>query len=109
MEFTVTELTEADEAAALTLAESSFMEFVAPTFLPEGVEHVRGNFAPGSLLRDNENGHFCFLAERDDRIIGMVQARPPGHITKLYVAKQYHRRGIARRLLEEAARRLGSA
>jgi len=106
MKCTIAALVDADEAEVRTLALSSFMEFIAPTFSPKGVEHVQGNFEPGALLRDNQNGHFCLVAKRDNCVVGMIQARSPGHIAKLYVDKQYHRQGIGRALLDAAIQRL---
>jgi GNAT superfamily N-acetyltransferase len=106
MDYTIAELKEADEPAVVALALSSFMEFVAPTFDPKGVDHVRGDLKPGALLRDNLNEHFCLVAKREDRITGMIQARPPGHIAKLYVDRNHHRQGIARELLDAAIQRL---
>jgi ribosomal protein S18 acetylase RimI-like enzyme len=40
----------------------------------------------------------CF---HNDKIIGVIAAKPPSHISLLFVDKQYHRQGIARTLYQK--------
>ena len=90
---------DAEPIAALVLA--SFDEFIAPDYTTEqGVAEFRRYAEAEALRRRAEREHFVMVAEVDGVLAGMIEVRDCNHVALLFVAKAFHRRGIAARLLE---------
>lgn len=90
---------DAEPIAALVLA--AFDEFIAPDYTTEqGVAEFRRYAAAEALRRRAERDHFVMVAEVDGVLAGMIEVRDCNHVALLFVAKDFHRRGIAARLLE---------
>ena len=91
-----------EEVKACRLVIECFNEFVAPGYDNEGVKeflkYVNPNLMKERLTKDN----FILVAIDSEVIIGMIEVRSNNHISLLYVKKQYHRRGLARRLIKLA-------
>jgi len=62
---------------------------------------LRSNDEAG-LLAYREQGHVASVAEVGGIIAGFIAVRPPSHLFHLFVAQDFHRRGIARALWEHA-------
>ena len=96
------EISTGEEFEACQLVIECFNEFVAPGYDNEGVKeflkYVNPNLMKERLTKDN----FILVAIDSEVIIGMIEVRSNNHISLLYVKKQYHRRGIARRLIKLA-------
>lgn len=100
MSYTVTPLRPEALGEALALVETSFTDFVALGYGPEGI---------GEFLRFIEYGNIRALYERGEltmwcclsggSIVGVLAARG-AHISLLFVDAAHHRRGVARRLLD---------
>ena len=91
---------EADQVAALIL--SSFEEFISPDYDEQGVREFR-RYAGAEAIRERiGQDHFVMVADVDGTVAGMVEIRENNHVALLFVAKPFHRRGIARRLLDQA-------
>lgn len=84
---------------ALDLALKVFMEFEAPVYPKEGIEEFeRALKAPDYLCQLT-----FYVASEGERTVGMLATRNQGsHIALLFVDKEYHRKGIARGLVNEA-------
>jgi len=105
-------LDSSDLNEALELVWTVFSEFEAPDYSAEGIDTFRafisydcvsGMLADGSLRLWG-----CYIGEV---LTGVIAARGPGHISLLFVSKEYQRRGIARALfavLEEYCRASGA-
>ncbi len=98
-------LEEDDLFAVEKLVWPIFLEFDAPDDSPEGVETFRRFLSPLWLGRKLSSGETrmwgCF---QDKRMVGVLAVRNPGHISLLFVKKEYHRQGVARALWKQAWR-----
>lgn len=84
------------------LARAVFNECVAPLYSQEGVDEFYGYVDPDFMSTRAMTNHVTLLAEVGDRPVGMIELRDFNHVSLLFVAKEAHRRGIARLLLKEA-------
>jgi len=101
-EYAVKKLDIAQVSDALNLVWKVFLEFEAPDYCEEGIDEFRRFIEYESIKARLEKSQYkmwcCF---DQDRIVGVIAPRPPLHISLLFVDRQYHRRGIARKMLEE--------
>lgn len=89
-----------ERSGALELVWRVFSEFEAPEYSEEGVQEFRGFIAPDAVKRRMSNNEMLFWGcYSGDHLTGVIASRPPCHISLLFVDKQHHRKGIARRLL----------
>jgi len=102
------EMRQGEERAVWDVVNKTFDEFIAPTYSPEGVEEFYKFINPDSISQLFSEGYPNFTAIVTlfkDRIIGVISFRVKDdccHIMLLFVEKQYHRKGIARGLLNHA-------
>lgn len=86
---------------AMALVWDVFVAFEAPDYTDEGVREFQAYIAPDAVAARMAQGELlvwgCFDGKR---IVGVIAARPPCHISLLFVDEAYHRRGIARALCE---------
>jgi GNAT superfamily N-acetyltransferase len=85
---------------ALTLIRDVFCEYEAPEYSDEGIEEFM-RFLTLENYRDmiqQDKIHF-WTCENNGKTIGVLAARSD-HINLLFVDGHYHRKGIARRLIE---------
>jgi len=76
------------------LADPSDAVAGEPFFSTVSVEAIRGYF---------DSGRFRYhIAEVDGRFAGLIGVLEDRHIYHLFVAREYHRRGVAGRLWDEA-------
>ena len=97
----IRKLEQAEYPAALTLAWQVFLEFEAPDYPQEGVETFR------KLLADEDyRKEICVYGAFEAAVlVGMLATRWNGnHISLLFVDRNYHRRGIGKRLFALAVR-----
>jgi len=104
IQYVITEIT-ADtlqSSNVLQLVWDVFEEFEAHQYSTEGVREFQNYIEYSSIKRMLDNSEMmmwgCF---HNGKIIGMIAAKPPNHITLLFVDKQYHRQGIARALYQK--------
>jgi GNAT superfamily N-acetyltransferase len=96
-----------EEHEVLALVMRGFDELVRPDFSDEGVaEFTR---AARSFVVERPPGHLIFVAERDGRIVGMVDVRDSSHVSLFFVEQSERGRGVGRALLDFAIERSGSA
>ena len=90
-----------DDAERISaLVRASFDEFIAPDYTEQGMAEFRRYAEAEALRRRSERDHFVMVAEVDGVLAGMIEVRDCNHVALLFVAKGFHRRGIAARLLE---------
>lgn len=102
--FTVKALIEEDLEEALELVWRVFLEFEAPDYPRDGIEFFREYIDYSAALARMKTGELffigCFL---QGKIVGVIALRSQmSHISLLFVQKEYHRQGIARRLMDAA-------
>lgn len=90
---------------ALDLVKKVFDEFEAPTYSKEGCENFYQFIDYNNVLELYENKKIRLYGCLDrDNIIGVVATRNESHIAMLFVDKEYHKNGIARKLVEDIIR-----
>ncbi len=90
-----------DDAERISaLVRASFDEFIAPDYTEQGMAEFRRYAEAEALRRRSERDHFVMVAEVDGVLAGMIEVRDCNHVALLFVAKDFHRQGIASRLLE---------
>lgn len=87
---------------ASTLVWEVFLEFEGSDYSDEGIAHFKDGLKY-ETMRDIllESGQKMWICCDENRIIGVIRARPPCHINLLFVKKEYHRKGIARAMFNK--------
>ncbi len=106
-------LEQSDIEQAMRLVWEVFSEFEAPEYGRQGANEFRRYIEPGAVLTRMESGELKLWGGFEHgELKGVIAVRPRnpdvpengltgfGHISLLFVRKQYHRRGIARALFE---------
>jgi GNAT superfamily N-acetyltransferase len=91
-----------EEGALHTLLVSVFHEFVAPDFLPQGIQEFLSYISTETLLARLEHESFVLVAATNQALVGMIEMRHYSHVSLLFVDRHYQGRGIARCLLHRA-------
>jgi GNAT superfamily N-acetyltransferase len=91
-----------EEEAGCRMVLKSFNEFVAPDYSTEGKNEFKKYVNPESMRDRLRKGGIVILALVRGKIIGLIEVRLDNHISLLFVDKEWHRKGIARNLLELA-------
>jgi len=98
----IRELSERNEAElkeALSLVWAVFSEFEAPEYVPEGISVFQEFIAFDSIIKMLGQGTLRLWVSYDGEFLtGVIAVRGEGHISLLFVRREYHRRGIARAL-----------
>lgn len=95
---------EVTEVAALI--RKTYDQFVASDYPEEG-NNTFYQYIEEDMLRarlDSTN-HFAYVAEENDRILGVIEMRNNNHCSLLFVDSESHSNGIARKLFGEALSR----
>ena len=102
MNYIIRQATPDDVLPALDLALRVFNEFEAPVFEPGAAAKFRADCTDnGEYIENYKTGrHMMFIAVNSVKIIGIVNERGNGHISMLFVDGEFHRQGIATKLME---------
>lgn len=95
-------LNPADVIKVSELASCVFNEFVAPQCSPQGVREFQSYIQPTAFLARSQANYFTLIAATQNTIVGMIEVRDYNHISLLFVAPDYHRKGIAKELCRKA-------
>jgi ribosomal protein S18 acetylase RimI-like enzyme len=87
---------------ASELVARVFDAFVAPGYSPEGVQEIHRYIQPEAFRLRAQANHLGFIALAANKIVGVIELRGHDHISLLFVAPEFQRRGIARELLRLA-------
>ena len=93
--------TDDEVRASLELSRRVFDEFVGPDYSREGRNTFHKVTEPDENIAKWRSGEYAFYGAFDgENLIGTVASREKGaHIMLLFVDKDHHRNGIARRLV----------
>lgn len=84
---------------ALELVWTVFQEFEAPDYTIQGVEEFRKFISYDSMIEQFEIERIVFWGCKvNNELTGVIATRGMNHICLLFVKKEFHRRGIAKRL-----------
>ncbi len=86
----------------LNLVKRVFDEFEAPYYSRKGIENFYKFTNYDNLILNLDKNMKIFVAKDGNAIVGMIAIRDYSHISMLFVDKNYHRKGIASRLVDEA-------
>ena len=91
---------DADTISALvsTLAQ----KYVAREFSDEGRETLLNSMKPDAIRNYLQSGFRYHLAEIEGQVVGVIGIRDNNHLYHLFVASEYQRQGIARKLWQVA-------
>ena len=94
--YPVRRLTKEEIPVALELCWRVFLEFEAPEYSQEGIDHFQTSLEDQERIRKLT----FYGAFNGDKLVGTLCMRAPQHIGSFFVDAAYHRRGIGRRLFE---------
>ena len=92
-----------DLKQALDLVNEVFSEFVAVDYSEQGINTFENYLKTkyDEVLADIKTGHKKLWAYyQNNEIIGVIATREISHIALMFVDKRYHRKGVARQLLD---------
>ena len=91
---------------AMNLAWDTFILYEAPEYTKEGITSFR-NFVRDPILKTLfiEGKYNVLAAFNNNIIVGIIGVRNETHISLLFVDSEYHKKGIARRLVEKTLER----
>lgn len=91
---------------AMNLAWDTFILYEAPEYTKEGITSFR-NFVRDPILKTIfiEGKYNVLAAFNNNIIVGIIGVRNETHISLLFVDSEYHKKGIARRLVEKTFER----
>lgn len=91
---------------AMNLAWDTFILYEAPEYTKEGITSFR-NFVRDPILKTLfiEGKYNVLAAFNNNIIVGIIGVRNETHISLLFVDSEYHKKGIARRLVENTFER----
>ncbi len=99
---TIRDVTADEIPAAAALVGAVFGKYVGPGYTDEGKNNFLSFVEPNVIARRLAERSFMLVAVLAGELAGVVEVRDNSHITLLFVREEYHRRGVARRLAEEA-------
>jgi GNAT superfamily N-acetyltransferase len=95
-----------EETQVAELVWSVFEEFESPGYTQEGIDEYKKFILPANIKARCKTEQFAVICCKDGgEIIGVIAVRDNAHIALLFVKKEYHRRGIARKLLSLALKK----
>lgn len=77
-------------------------KFITGKFSPAGRAHLLSTMTPQAIEKFIQSGYRYHVAEMDDRLVGVVAVKDGKHLYHLFVAEQYQRQGIAKKLWQLA-------
>jgi GNAT superfamily N-acetyltransferase len=94
---------------ALELVWTVFQEFESPDYSIQGIEEFRKFISYDTMLEQFETSKIVFWGcKADNELTGVISTRGMNHICLLFVKKEFHRRGIAKRLFNTVLERCKS-
>lgn len=85
----------------LELVWETFLEYEAPDYTEEGIAEFKKTIEDKSWVEERE-----FIGAFEGKnVVGVIATKDITHIALFFVDGKYHRRGIGRKLYEEALRR----
>jgi ribosomal protein S18 acetylase RimI-like enzyme len=91
--------------AAIDLVWAVFDEFEGPDYSPEGVEEFRKSVNQVTITEMVEHGVMrVWGCKVNGQLAGVIAMRGTNHISLLFVRKENHRQGIARKLFDNVVK-----
>ena len=99
------EIHQGEETKVCQMVIDCFNEFVSPDYNNDGIMEFKKYVDPNRMQERLTLGNFIIVTLKNEIIIGVIEVRSNNRITLLFVKKEYHNRGIAKKLLELAIKK----
>ncbi|MDR3563325.1 MAG: GNAT family N-acetyltransferase [Negativicutes bacterium] len=97
---------EEDVEAVVAMVTGVFDRFIAPGLASEGIREFYRFIRPEAMRVRMAGGGEQLVVRRGKDLAGMIEVREGSHISLLFIAADFQRQGVARRLLAAAEERL---
>lgn len=77
-------------------------KFITGKFSSTGRAHLLSTMTPQAIENFIQSGYRYHVAEMDDKLVAVVAVKDDKHLYHLFVAEQYQRQGIAKKLWQLA-------
>ena len=92
-----------DDSEAISKLICELVEkFIAGEFSPEGRDFLLGTMTAGAIKQSMQSEYRYHVAEVKGLLAGVVAVKGNAHLYHLFVAEQFHRQGIAKKLWQLA-------
>lgn len=91
-----------EETLISGLVTATFQHDVAPLYSREGIREFLTYANPDALRDRQARNHTVLVAFHNQTIVGVLELREACHVSLLFVAVEYQRQGVGRRLVMEA-------
>ena len=78
------------------------VKFITTEFSSQGREFLLSTMTPDTIEKHMQSGYRYHVAEMGSKLVGVVAVRDNTHLYHLFVAEQYQRQGIAKKLWQLA-------
>lgn len=96
-------LMEREDAESVSrLILDAFTEFIANEYSDEGRAEFTRYVQPAALVERSQANHFVLLAVEQGQVAAVAEIRDNDHVALMFVDVRFQRRGIARKLLQQA-------
>jgi GNAT superfamily N-acetyltransferase len=95
-------MNESDAEAVSDLIQRAFQRFIADTYTARGKRYFLRHTSKSALLRRRRRNQLLVVAEQGHTIAGVIAVRKGNHVSLLFVAPEFHRRGIGTLLFGKA-------
>lgn len=93
-----------DEWEIIRIAECCFEQSIRPFYTEEGRLLFAGYILPPEILNRIREGAVVLVADAGESLAGVLEIREGKHLSMLFVDPEFQGCGIARQLLERAAK-----
>ncbi|MBV4534116.1 GNAT family N-acetyltransferase [Pseudomonas sp. SWRI107] len=98
----IRKMTHEDLPSASALCLESFMLAVAPSLPPQGVETFTKIAAEDALAERMASDNLMLVCIADGALVGLIEFKEGRHVTMLFVAPAWQRRGVGKSLMNSA-------
>lgn len=91
-----------DAPTISSLLTESAERFFANDFTPAGYQHFLTEITPDEVLGRLSGNYVFWVAEEQDKIIGVCAVKEKSHLYYLFTSHEHQRKGVARSLWESA-------
>lgn len=102
MKFNITPFSQGQENEISLLIRTVYDEYVAPDYTEEGNRFFYNWIAPERIAERQKTQVNLLIASIEQQVVGTIEIRENKNISLLFVHKNYHGKGIAKRLFKEA-------
>jgi predicted N-acetyltransferase YhbS len=100
---------ESDAEAVSNLIQRTFHHFIADTYKARGKRYFLRHTSKSAMLRRKRENQLIVVAETGNTVSGIIAVRRKNHISLLFVAPEFHGKGIGSLLCREAISRITAA